>query len=89
MLVFSLVLLVSWFDYVSAGRTSQMRVTWEVCSTVTLWGHTHDDTDWYAQKSRGILRTSGSSADLIVASMTLTLTCNELEHAQLELLDAM
>ena len=31
MLVFSVVLLVSWFDYVNAGRTSQMRVTWEVC----------------------------------------------------------
>ena len=36
MLVFSLVLLVSWFDYVNAGWTSQMRVTWEVCSTLSL-----------------------------------------------------
>ena len=32
MLVFRVVLLVSWFDYVNAGRTSEMRVTWEVCT---------------------------------------------------------
>ena len=31
MLVFRVVLLVKWFDYVNAGRTSEMRVTWEVC----------------------------------------------------------
>ena len=36
MLVFTLVLLVSWFDYVNAGRTSEMRVTWEVCSNLTV-----------------------------------------------------
>ena len=32
MLVFRLVLLVNWFDYVNAGWTSEMRVTWEVCN---------------------------------------------------------
>ena len=32
MLVFRLVLLVNWFDCVNAGRTSEMRVTWEVCT---------------------------------------------------------
>ena len=32
MLVFWVVLLVSWFNYVNAGRTSEMRVTWEVCN---------------------------------------------------------
>ena len=30
MLVFRVVLLISWFDYINAGRTSEMRVTWEV-----------------------------------------------------------
>ena len=29
MLVFRVVLLVKWFNYVNAGRTSEMRVTWE------------------------------------------------------------
>ena len=37
MLVFREVLLVNWFDYVNAGWTSKMRVTWEVCS-----GHEHN-----------------------------------------------
>ena len=27
-------------------------------STATVWGHAHDDTYWYAQKSRGILMIS-------------------------------
>ena len=26
-----------------------------LASTVTLWGHTHDDAHWYAQKSHGTL----------------------------------
>ena len=46
MLVFRLVLLVSWFDYVNAGQTSEMRVTWEV------WGPRPPPTmtDWYIAK---------------------------------------
>ena len=30
--VFRLVLLVNWFDWVNTGLTSEMRVTWEVCT---------------------------------------------------------
>ena len=32
MLVFRVALLVNWFDYVNAGWTSEIRVTWEVCT---------------------------------------------------------
>lgn len=30
--------------------TYEVEILWESCNTATIWGHAHDDAQWYAQE---------------------------------------